>query len=735
MGLLNESPPVSALFGLGHAGPLRVALKIAPPAPGARMRGQIRIFERMFSPSRFLTVSLLLTLSATTLPAQARTAAARGGESLQETYNAAVHLQQAGKLSEATEEYRAFLTESLGEMALGYGVARDYAQAAPLFDEALALEPNSPDLLLEYAGTALLLGDAEHAKALASTFLRGNPGDRQKAAQAHQILGRSLLKLNQDQEARKEFEAAVALDPTFANGYDLAVACLDLNDDKCAKQVFGEMERSFGDTASIHMAFGQAYANSDSQPTAIGEFRRAIAENPRLPGAHYYLAATLLATGDEASLKQAEEELKKELEISPRDAMTYAALGKIATTHYQYDDAEKYLRKAIELDPKNPDPYLYLGQMYFNQNRYPEAEAALRQCIALTRDVSRNRYQVQKAHFLLGRILMKKNDEAGAHAEMQIARELANKVLSQDKTQLTALLDKPGRDDSGPPAADGAGESGAPAAAADPAALARLHDFEDRVRLPIADSYNNLGAMAAAKGDYALAVTNFERAAEWNPSLDGLDFNWGRAAFSGSQFADAVTPLSRYLRQHPEDPGVRSALAISEYMTRNYAGCVATVQAAEGKAAFVPQVEFVYADSLVKTGQIAAGTERLLALEGAHPEIPDVHRALGEALALRGNQERAMAELRIAIRLDGSNAASHYDLGKIELERGDTPGAIPELETAVHLAPNDAGFHEELAQAYKAAERTADQKREMDASQALRASHAKLAQNGVSPQD
>ena len=65
----------------------------------------------------------------------------------------------------------------------------------------------------------------------------------QKLAQAHQVLGRALLKLNQDQEARKELEAAVALDPTFPNGYDLAVACLDLDDEKCAVQIFDEMEK------------------------------------------------------------------------------------------------------------------------------------------------------------------------------------------------------------------------------------------------------------------------------------------------------------------------------------------------------------------------------------------------------------------------------------------------------------------------------------------------------------
>ena len=101
--------------------------------------------------------------------------------------------------------------------------------------------------------------------------------------------------------------------------------------------------------------------------------------------------------------------------------MTYAALGKIAVTRNNYPEAETYLKKAISLDPQNPDAYLYLGQMYFDTNRFAEAETALRQCIRLTTDVSRNRYQVQKAHYLLGRILMKKGQQDAAHAEMKIS--------------------------------------------------------------------------------------------------------------------------------------------------------------------------------------------------------------------------------------------------------------------------------------------------------------------------
>jgi tetratricopeptide (TPR) repeat protein len=513
----------------------------------------------------------------------------------------------------------------------------------------------------------------------------------------------------------------VALDPTFPNGYDLAVACLDLGDEKCAVQIFNEMERSFGDTAEIHMAFGRAYGDSDFQPRAVTEFRRAIEENPRLPGAHYLLAAVLLATGSEESpLEAAETELKKELVISPHDSMTYVALGKIAVTRNDYPEAETYLNKAIQLAPQNPDGYLYLGQMYFNTNRLAEAETALRQCIRLTTDISRNRYQVQKAHYLLGRILMKGGQQDAAHAEMVIERELANKTLAQDKSRLAGLMDASGSLDVQASASEAKASPSLIAAATDPAAVRKVEAMREQVGLPVADSYNNLGAIAATNGDYSGAVTYFKRAGLWNPSLEGLDYNWGRAAFAGSQYGNAVPPLSRYVKSHPDDTGGRSVLAISQFMTGNYHDCVETLQSVIGKTALVPQVEYVYAESLIKTGQTSAGTERLQSLEKLHPEIPDVHRALGEALGLQGERQRAIEELHTAIQLSPSDADSHYDLGKLELESGDSATAISELETAAHLSPNSEKYHRELADAYKAALRPVDAQKEIEICNKLR---------------
>ena len=676
--------------------------------------------------SKLSSTCLALTLIyAGTFCGQARESGSANGRRLRQHYDIAQQLQRTGKLSEAAQEYRAFLSDALGELAIGYVLARDYAQAARLFDETLTMEPDSP-LLLDYARAALVLGDPGHAKTLTTDFIQKHPGDREGLAQAHQILGRALLQLNRDRDARKELEAAVALDPTFQNGYDLAVACLDLEDEKCAVQIFDELEASFGDSAEVHVMFGRAYADSDFQARAITEFRKAIEENPQLQGTHYLLAVVLLATGGDAShVQSAETELEKELAIFPNDSRTYAALGKIASNGTHYAEAETYLKKAISLEPQTPDGYLYLGQMYYNTKRFAEAETALRQCIRLTTDVSRNRFQAQNAHFLLGRILMQKGEQDAAHAEMSIAKDLADKTLTQDKEKLAALLDTAG---SQSPQESGQDAASLATVNADPQALRRVEALREQVKLAVADSYNNLGAITATFNNYSGAVRYFEHAAMWNPSLDGLDYNWGRAAFAGLQFADAIMPLSRYLKAHPDDTGARSVLAISQFMGGNYAGCIETLQPLIGKTELAPETEYAYAESMIRTGKLDAGTERLRALESSHPENPDVHRSLGDVLEWQGEKQKAIDELRMAVHLSPRDPELHYDLGKVELESGDSSAAISELEESVWLSPNTEKFHRELADAYSAARRPADAQKEMETCALLRT----RTQNGAS---
>jgi tetratricopeptide (TPR) repeat protein len=635
---------------------------------------------------------------------------------LQQRYDAAQRFQQSGDFEHAAGEYRIFLADALGELASGRAHIRDYGKAASLFDDALTLMPDSPELRIEYAQAALTLGDLPHAETLTTKFIRDYPADRKRLAQAHQILGQTLLKMNKDKEARKELEAAVALDPIFENGYALAVACLDTGDADCANQIFSEMKTSLGDTPAIHMYFGRAYGESDFRQKAIAEFKKAIEEDPRFPGAHYCLAATYLSADDDvkAHVAEAEEELKKELALSPNDFLTHAALGKVALIQHNYAEAEKYLHRASELNPSNPDSFLYLGQMYVDTGRTADAEAALRQSIRLTIDVSRNRYQVQKAHYLLGRLLIRQGKEQEAHAELQTAQMLMTHVLSQDRQRMTDYLNKSNPEETSADTPLALKETSTDTENKDTSKAANeLDSLQKQLAPAIADSYNNLGAIAAISHDYITALGDFERASEWNPSIEGLDYNWGRAAFAASKFRDAIMPLSRYLRFHPDDGQIRADLGISQFMTQNYSGCILTLRQAGLSPSTPPQVAYAYAESLVKTGQIESGTKGLVSLEKLHPEYGNVHRALGELYQEQADKKKAIEELQIALRINPSDPGAHYDLGKVQLDTGKVKAAIPELEAAVHLLPNNPRFHQDLAQAYKLDSRPEDADKEL----------------------
>jgi tetratricopeptide (TPR) repeat protein len=654
---------------------------------------------KMSSP-RAVGASLLVLIGSLPTPAQQPQAPATKQDDsiLQRRYDAAQKFQAANDLDHAAQQYRIFIADALGEFALGRARAGQYDKAANDFDTALILVPDFPAMKIQYARVALDSGNLDHAKLLASAVIRDYPNNPKIAADAHATLGRVLLKTNEDTKAKQQFEAAVALDPTFENGYELAVADLDLGDGPAAAKIFSEMLASFGDTAPIHMYFGQAYGRSDFQDDAVAEFKKAIAADDKLTGVHYSLAAAYLSTSGNSKLPEAEAELKKEIALSPKYAAAYAALGHLLAqqpdpaTHLE---AETDLKRATELDPTSPDGFLYLGQFYSDAHKLPEAEAALRQSIALTTDVTRNAYQVQKAHYLLGRILMQTGQPDEGKKEIAISQSLLQQNLQRDQNQLSDYLQTKR-------AAQNASTL-APEMpmtiedhTVDPEAAHQVDQLEKQLGPAIADSYNNLGAIAGSQGNYVSALQSFERAAEWNPALPGLDINWGRAAFSAGAFAQAVAPLSHYLQAHPTDNDVRAELGLSQFSIKDYAAARQTLQPLNDTAGEAPRLKFAYAASSIETGDTSGGIAQLLALEKANPNVGEVHRALGEAYA-KQKSPGAAAELETAIRLDPTDAEAHVALARLRLAQGNKSAAITNFEAALKLEPGNQSLQKELA--------------------------------------
>jgi tetratricopeptide (TPR) repeat protein len=655
-------------------------------------------------------------------------ASASADSVLKRHYDAAQQLQSAGKLADAAHQYRIFIADALGEMALAQAHIGRYEKAAPLFDEALRLAPNSPGLMIRYAQAAFADKDFPRVQTLCEEVLREYPANTEATAKAHRLLGLVLEKTNREAEAKQQLELAVALEPDFEDGYALAIADLDAGDGDGAAKIFAEMIAGLGDTAELHLEIGRAYLNSDFQPKALPELQKAAAINRHLPGIHYALAMAFLTAGGADSAVLARSALEAEAALSPKDANVAAQLGRLDLEEHRYDQAGQELQQAISLDPSNPDAFLFLGHLDQETSRDNEAVIALRRSIALTKDPSYNHFQVQKTHYLLGHVLMDLGQTEQGKQEMQLSSALLNESLRHDRVRLQGSVDLAQSPEQGvssmltAPSPEPENAVAAPALAPS-AAIAEEADFERRIAPAIADSYNNLGATAATEGQFEDALTSFERAFEWNPSLEGLDENWARAAILSKHYSEAIAPLTRYLQAHPSDAEKRAELASSEFLCHDYPATLETLQPMLTAIDTQPQLAFIYAASLVKTGRYDEGAGRLLRLRKDDKDegnTSQFHTALGEAYAGQKNLAAAVAEWEESIQLNTSDAAPYRLLAKVELEQGKFAQAAEALKKIVELDPKDAEAHRQLARTYRRLMRNEDADREEGTYERLR---------------
>jgi tetratricopeptide (TPR) repeat protein len=299
------------------------------------------------------------------------------------------------------------------------------------------------------------------------------------------------------------------------------------------------------------------------------------------------------------------------------------------------------LTKAKELEAGNPDTYLLLAQIYNETGRTTEAEAALRKSIALTSDVARNNYQVQRAHYLLGRILM----QSGRRDEAKLEIKTADQLLKESTAATQGLAATPA---TAPFEANRTRPVALISAPLRPENIAEADAFEQKIKDAVADSYNNLAAMAATAGNFPTALRAFRHAAQWNPSLEGLDANWGRAAFSAGDYEQALGPLSRHLEKDPYDTWTRAALGSSYFSLQKYQEAVETLRTMEDALAGRPQLSYIYAVSQLKSGESDAAVKRLEILEKSNPDVALIPEALAEAYAGMGEVDKAAHEREIA---------------------------------------------------------------------------------------
>jgi tetratricopeptide (TPR) repeat protein len=466
-------------------------------------------------------------------------------------YEAANRYLNSGDRTNAEIEYKAFVTEALHRLANAEAQVGHFDYAFSLFKEALKFAPADNELQLDFAAASLDAERLPQAKEAAAQVVQRDA----HSARARFLLGRILYDSEDYQQAKTQLEAAVALNSDFHTGYLLGKTYLVLHDEKSARVLFDEMVAGLGDTATLHTYFGRAYSLMDFPELALEEFHKAIARDAHARDAHYYLALSYLRHDESTGYAKAIPEFQAELQNNPNDVRSHYMLGYIALKQRNFAEAETELTRASQLQPEDLNTVICLAETYMGEDRAGDAEAFLQKAIKTSSSNPRQQNQISRAHYLLGRLLMKQGRVEEARRQMRMSASGGSNVADSGPAAEPRLIS------SGSLVQQESGERSGEAAQTHSAEEERsVEELKQQMALAISDGYNNLGALAAMRQDYQAALPLFEASGLWNPKEEGLDRNIGIAAFYAGDYGKALPLLQQYSTAHPGDDVVRGML-------------------------------------------------------------------------------------------------------------------------------------------------------------------------------
>jgi tetratricopeptide (TPR) repeat protein len=217
-------------------------------------------------------------------------------------------------------EMRADDTRLLALLGLKYTEGRYYSDALEVLRQAIALQPDNPELRFLLIQAHYLNQDSEQALEEARKATNDFPG----LARSHLVLALQLHNMGRYREARPPLETALALDANL----DEARGALG---DVLLQQ--GEVEQALGylrtaterrpDLIEPHIALGKALLQVKQYDEAIVAMQKAIRLHPDQAPPHLYLSQAYRAVGRFADARQASETFtvlnRKRMERRDRD--------------------------------------------------------------------------------------------------------------------------------------------------------------------------------------------------------------------------------------------------------------------------------------------------------------------------------------------------------------------------------------------------------------------------------
>ena len=268
-------------------------------------------------------------------------------------------------------------SRSAFEAGLRFLAAGDTTNALVLFQQAVSLEPNAPDLYYYIGETYRASGDFHNARDAYQQAINLDPGF------APAFLGRAQANLGLDPtlDVLTDLSEAINLDPHYAEAYIARGAALVATDPAAAKTDLLTALEITPDSAPAYLYLAEAQLALGENDAALTSALHANQIDMTLVPVYLTLAEAYIATGQTA---QAVSVLQTYTVFSPDDTGAFLQLGTAYNAAGQYTLAVDILTKSISANRRNAEAYFQRGSAYLALNKPQQAESDFK--LAVTYD-------------------------------------------------------------------------------------------------------------------------------------------------------------------------------------------------------------------------------------------------------------------------------------------------------------------------------------------------------------
>jgi tetratricopeptide (TPR) repeat protein len=262
-------------------------------------------------------------------------------------------------------------SRSAFEAGLRFLGAKDYPNAHALFQQAIAMEPEAPDLYYYIGETYRSQRNYRSARDAYQDAINLDPS----FAPAFLGRARANLGLNPREKVINDLNQAISLDSHFAEAYIVRGEYLVESNPSDAKTDLKTALELTPDSALAYLFLADVQLNLGENDAALESATHANELDMTLVPVYLTLARAYIATGQTA---RAVSVLQTYTQFYPDDPNVSVQLGAAYNAAGDYEKAVAILFKAITADRKNAEAYFQRGTAYLNLDNAILAEADFR---------------------------------------------------------------------------------------------------------------------------------------------------------------------------------------------------------------------------------------------------------------------------------------------------------------------------------------------------------------------